>query len=97
MSKYVKVEEVDGVKQIVSEELPEVGYRFDDRSVSGYNRLAPGDLKEDGWLPMVQEIPEYDPETQLLQHSGYIIGDDQVTEIYTVIDKPIEPIIEGAE
>ena len=46
----------------------------------------------EGWLPLEEQKPEYDKETQLLQFDKYIIEEDKVIAVYTVIDVPQEPI-----
>ena len=65
--KYVKVEG----NQVVSTELPEVGVLKDGRMVSGYHLLPEDVLKEEGWLPLVDNPPAFDPSSEVLKFVGY--------------------------
>lgn len=68
--------------------LPRRGRLQDGRSVSNYHLLDPAILKAEGWLPLVDEPPAHNPETEVLQHVGYDIRADSVTKLYEV-----EPIL----
>lgn len=81
---------------IIKWQLPKVGQLKDGRSVSGYDSLIKSDpilAKEEGWLPLEDNPPEYNPETQYLIDDGYEIFEDKVVKKYKVKDipEPIEP------
>jgi len=82
---YAKVEN----GQVVSTNLPKVGKLRDGRSVSGYDLLGEEVLKSEGWLPLEENIPTYNNETQYLQHNGYAIEVNRVVSNYIVVDIPI--------
>jgi len=69
--------------------LPKTGTLSDGRTVSGYHLLDADILKAEGWLPLVDEPPGYDPETEYLVHDGYDIQADKEVRLYRV-----EPIPE---
>lgn len=71
---------------ITSLNLPTIGILKDGSTVSGYNLLDPVILKNEGWLPLENNIPTYDTTKQYLQHSGYDIQTDKVISNYTVVD-----------
>lgn len=60
-------------------------------SVSGYDLLPPEVLRVEGWVPLVDEPPEYDPSTQQLLLTGYTIQENQVVALYEIHSKPVEP------
>jgi hypothetical protein len=78
---YAKV--IDG--QVVLTGLPTAGTLFDGRSVSNYNLLPESVLLAEGWLPYQENKPEYNPETQYLQLSGYGIQQDKVVANYEAV------------
>lgn len=78
--KYVKVEG----NQVVATELPEVGVLKDGRTVSGYHLLPEDALKEEGWLPLVDNPPTYDPSSEVLKFVGYDIKETKVIAKYEV-------------
>lgn len=47
-------------------------------------------LREEGWLPLVDEKPEYDEETQYLTNPTYEIGENEVVRRYEIADIPVE-------
>ena len=55
------------------------------RNISGLNLLSDARLKELGWLPYINTEPSFDADTQYLT-SEKVIGEDAVTETYTVND-----------
>lgn len=95
---YVQIEN----GQIVKYNLPQTGYLKNGQSVSGYNLLDAETLKQEGWLPLIEEMPVYNSETQYLQHDGYVIETERVISRYKVVDivipepqpTPIDPIEE---
>jgi hypothetical protein len=94
---YAKV--IDG--QVVQIGLPTTGTLSDGRSVSNYNLLPEAVLLAEGWLPYQENKPEYNPETQYLQLSGYDIQQDKVIANYEavlIIHIPtVEERLEAAE
>ncbi len=71
---------------------------FEGRSVSGYDKLPymsenPEEptLQKEGWLPLEDNPPEYDPEAEYLEHAGYTINTDSIVVNYAV--KQIQPAI----
>lgn len=80
--KMVKV--VDG--EIVSYRLPTNGKLRDGSTVINYHLLDDDTLKEEGWLPLEDDIPEYDPMYQHLTNYEYVILEDKVIKKYTVED-----------
>ena len=80
---YAKVE-----SNIVTQAyLPTSGTLSDGRSVSNYNLLPESVLLAEGWLPLIENKPEYDPDMQELQLTGYTIEAAQVTANYEAIAK----------
>jgi hypothetical protein len=83
MSKYCFVE--DGVITDGPKNLPQSW-----ENISGLNLLNDPELRELGWLPYINEIPNYDEETynpiiQYLTHES-VVGYSEVTETYTIND-----------
>ncbi len=75
--------------EITQTRLPKTGTLSDGRTVSGYHLLDADILRQEGWLPLVDEPPEHDPETEYLVPDGYDIQPDKVVRLYR-----IEPIPE---
>jgi hypothetical protein len=73
--------------------LPKTGILKDGSTVSGYHLLDEEILKEEGWLPLEDNSPEYDRETQYLINDGYEILEDKVIKKYKIEDipEPTEP------
>ena len=84
---YAKVEN----GQVVQVGLPSTGTLKDGSTVSGYNFLPENILLAEGWLPLVDNMPEYNPETEYLEHAGYTVGETEVTVNYNVRQQ--EPVI----
>lgn len=72
----------------VKYKLPKVGTLKDGRTVSGYHLLDEEILKEEGWLPLEDNPPEYDIETQYLVQDGYEILEDKVIKKYRIEEIP---------
>lgn len=78
--------------EIAQYKLPKTGTLKDGRTVSGYHLLDEEILLDEGWLPLEDNPPEYDVETQHLADDGYEILEDKVIKKYR-----IEDISEGEE
>ena len=78
--------------EITKYSLPTTGTLSTGGTVVNYHLLSPEILKQEGWLPLIDEPPEYDSETEYLTHDGYDIQEDQVVKLYK-----IEPILEQPE
>lgn len=77
--------------EIIERALPRTGVLSDGRSVSGYHLLPAATLKGEGWLPVVDNKPEYDSDTERLIRSEKI-EKDRVVISYTVEALPeLEP------
>ena len=70
--------------------LPKTGTLKNGSTVSGYHLLDEETLQEEGWLPLVDVKPEYNPETQYIRPTGYDIFSDKVVKKYIVKDIPLE-------
>jgi hypothetical protein len=66
--------------------LPKTGTLKDGRTVSGYHLLDEDILRDEGWLPLEDMVPEYDEETQYLVNDGYEILEDKVIKKYRIED-----------
>ena len=64
--------------------LPKSDKLHDGRTVSNYHLLPADVLLQEGWYPLEQQIPEYDPETQYIELDRYEIGVGKVTQVYKV-------------
>lgn len=85
---YAKVEN----GQVVRVGLPTTGILQDGSTVSGYNLLPESVLLDEGWLPLVDNKPEYDEETEYLEFVDYeVIPDVKVVANYIIKQK--EPVI----
>lgn len=74
--------------EIKQYQLPKVGTLSDGRTVSGYHLLDEEVLLDEGWLPLEDNPPEYDMETQYLVQDGYEILEDKVIKKYRIEDIP---------
>lgn len=88
---YAKVEN----GQVTQIGLPSTGILQDGSTVSGYNFLPESALIAEGWLPLVDNRPEYNPETEYLEHAGYTVSETEVVVNYTVrqiqiVDDPVD-------
>ncbi len=72
--------------QVTKVGLPQTGYLKDGSSVSGYNLLDHETLLQEGWLPIRDELPEYNHETNYLQRGGYEVKEGEVVVIYEVVE-----------
>ena len=68
--------------------LPKTGTLSTGETVSGYHLLDEEILKEEGWLPLEDNPPEYDEETQYLIQDGYEILEDKVIKKYRIEEIP---------
>jgi len=72
--------------------LPSIGTLKNGNSVSGYNLLPEGILIEEGWLPLIENIPQYNNETEVLQGPNYVVETTQITANYIInLKPPVEP------
>lgn len=85
------IQVIDG--EIKQYGLPKVGTLKDGRTVSGYHLLDNEILLDEGWLPLEDNPPEYDIETQYLVNDGYEILEDKVIKKYRIEDivEEVEP------
>jgi hypothetical protein len=74
--------------EIIQYNLPKVGTLKDGRTVSGYHLLDEEVLLDEGWLPLEDNPPEYDMETQYLANDGYEILEDKVIKKYRIEEIP---------
>ena len=74
--------------EIIQYSLPKVGTLSDGRTVSGYHLLDEETLLNEGWLPLEDNPPEYDSETQYIVNDGYEILEDKVVKKYRIEDIP---------
>ena len=75
---YAKIEN----NQVTLTSLPTSGILSNGQSVSNYNLLSESILLAEGWLPLIESKPVYDPITQELQLTGYTIGENKVIANY---------------
>ncbi len=68
--------------------LPKTGILKDGSTVSGYHLLDEEILLDEGWLPLEDNPPEYDMETQYLVQDGYEILEDKVIKKYRIEEIP---------
>lgn len=68
--------------------LPKTGTLKDGSTVSGYHLLDEEILLDEGWLPLEDNPPEYDEETQYLVTDDYEILEDKVIKRYMIEDIP---------
>ncbi len=68
--------------------LPKTGVLKDGSTVSGYHLLDENILKDEGWLPLEDNPPEYDVETQYIVNDGYEILEDKVIKKYRIEEIP---------
>jgi len=81
---YVKVEN----NQVVKIGLPKTSKLKDGRTVSGYHLLSEEVLRQEGWLPLIDNPPEYNPEMQYIVHDGYEILTDKIIKKYKIENIP---------
>ena len=68
--------------------LPNVGILADGSTVSGYNALPVDVLAAEGWLPLTDDTPEWNTETEMLTTPTYTVTETGVTVVYTVESVP---------
>ena len=78
------IQVIDG--EIKQYNLPKVGTLKDGSTVSGYHLLDEEVLLDEGWLPLEDNPPEYDMETQYIVNDGYEILEDKVIKKYRIED-----------
>ena len=66
--------------------LPKVGVLKDGRTVSGYDLLGVATLKVEGWLPLEDDKPSCNWDTQYLEFDRYEIKADKVIRHYLAVD-----------
>ena len=74
--------------EITQYSLPQTGTLKDGSTVSGYHLLDEYLLKDEGWLPLEDNPPEYDTETQYLMNDGYEVLEDKVIKKYRIEEIP---------
>ena len=83
---YSIIQVING--EIVKYSLPKTGILKDGSTVSGYHLLDEEILLDEGWLPLEDNPPEYDMETQYLVNDGYEILEDKVIKKYRIEEIP---------
>ncbi len=73
---------------VVQVGLPETGVLADGRLVSGFDRLDAETLAAEGWLPLLDGRPEYDPARTFLAAPEYSVEGLRVVSRYTVTPLP---------
>ena len=69
--------------------LPRVGVLRDGSTISGYNSLPENVLISEGWLPVEEDIPVYNQDTEMIQGPEYIVEVDRIISRYQAIAKPV--------
>lgn len=87
MTTYAHV--MDGAVHRVG--LPQVAVLADGRAVSGFDKLDPQTLSEEGWLPIVEDRPDFDPARSYLAGPEYNVETSRVVARYT--RKPLPPAL----
>ena len=80
--------------EVVATRLPRTGRLSDGRTVSGYDKLPPDVLYDEGWRDVTDDgPPEHDPETHYARRTGYVYDPDTdtVTATYKVVERPPDP------
>lgn len=77
--------------EIIKYSLPTTGVLSTGETVVNYHLLHTETLKQEGWLPLIDEPPEYDSETEYIVHDGYDIQVDKVVKLYKVEPIPEQP------
>lgn len=87
--RYAKIEN----GQVTQVDLPTIGILTQGENagctVSGYNLLSADVLKAEGWLPLVDNPPEYNQDTEYLGHGGYTAQADKVIANYVVKQREV--------
>lgn len=87
---YVKIEN----NEVIETQLPKTGTLKNGCTVSGYDLLDEQTLKSEGWLPLEENKPEYNEQTQYLEFVDYTILTDRVIANYVVKDIEIQIVDE---
>ena len=74
--------------KIAQHSLPKTGTLKNGSTVSGYHLLDEEVLLDEGWLPLEDNPPEYDEETQYLVQDGYEILENKVIQKYRIEEIP---------
>lgn len=90
---YAKVEN----NKVVQVGLPRTGTLKDGSTVSAYHLLPEDILRDEGWLPLEENKPEYDEITQYIEFEGYELLQDRVIAKYVVKDKDIQIVDEHVD
>jgi len=85
---YAKVEN----GQVTQVGLPSTGTLKDGSTVSGYDKLPETQLFEEGWKQFINDIPEYNPETEYLEYLEDINDLTTVVRKYEVKQIPVQEI-----
>lgn len=82
--------QIDSDGNVTRTRLPRTGYLSDGRAVSNYHKLDSDTLYNEGWREVVDDPPDYDPDTERLRRTGheYDADDDVVRVVYEVRDRP---------
>lgn len=80
------IQVLDG--EIVLYSLPPTGKLKNGQTVSGYHLLDDLTLAEEGWLPLEDIYPEFDPETEYVIPDGHTVLEDKVIANYKVLMRP---------
>lgn len=85
---YIKVKN----NKIVEEEFPQE-YKTPIKGGYVINKTTEF-LRAEGWLPLLQDKPQFDSATQYLRFSHYNILHDRVLKVYEIEEKPSRVIEE---
>jgi hypothetical protein len=83
--------------EIIERALPRTGVLSDGRSVSGYHLLPEAILQAEGWLPVEEVKPKYDPKTQQLSGPAEQILKDKIVLTWQVEPLPTPEPAEQSE
>jgi len=64
--------------------LPKKGVLLNGKTVMGYNKLPEETLLAEGWLPYIEDKPQYDPEAQYLVRAGHRIEDNKIIQEFVI-------------
>lgn len=73
-------------------DLPQSAQLADGTWVSNYHLLPEETLRQEGWLPVVDEQPTYNPETHYLQFIDAVEQNGSIVMNYEVIEFPPDEI-----
>lgn len=71
--------------------IPKVWKLKDGRTISGFHLVNSGIHKQEGWLPLEDNKPEYNEETHYLTNPQYEILEDKVVRTWEVAENPPMP------